>query len=152
MKRRTVLAASMVFAARAGAGDAPGMPLSLSLQEELRAALGMSEPLLVMVSLEGCVHCERVRRQHLVPLRAQTRLPIVQVDMRSDHATVDFRGQRRTHDQLVRSWGVEAAPTVLFFGREGREIAPRLRGASIPDFYGAYLDDRIQTARAQLGR
>lgn len=77
---------------------------------------------------------------------------MVQVDMRSDTTLVDFAGQRRTHDQLVRSWSVDAAPTVLFFGRGGREIAPRLRGASIPDFYGAYLDDRIQIARREIGR
>ena len=32
-----------------------------------------------------------------------------------------------------------------------KEIAPRLEGASIPDFYGAYLDDRLRTARRDLG-
>jgi hypothetical protein len=45
---------------------------------------------------------------------------------------------------------VDVAPTVLFFGRTGREVAPRLVGAS-RDFYGAYLEQRLETARRNLG-
>lgn len=151
MKRRLVLSASVMLASRALAAGAPRLPVAASLTEELAAALRAKAPLIVMVSLEGCVHCAMVREQHLVSLRGQGQ-PVVQVDMRSDRALVDFAGQRRTHDQVVRSWGVGAAPTLLFFGLEGREIAPRLRGASIPDFYGAYLEERIQVARRELGR
>lgn len=152
MKRRIILAASVVLATPAFAAGALRLPIAVLLTDELAAALRAKAPLLVMVSLDGCVHCALVRDQHLVPLRAQGRQPVVQVDMRSDRPLVDFAGQRRTHDQVVRSWGVDAAPTLLFFGHEGREIAPRLRGASIPDFYGAYLEDRIQIARRELGR
>jgi hypothetical protein len=39
---------------------------------------------------------------------------------------------------------------VLFFGPGAREVAPRLVGLS-PDFYGAYLDQRLDTARRRLG-
>ncbi|MDF2467243.1 MAG: hypothetical protein K0Q43_5478, partial [Ramlibacter sp.] len=37
------------------------------------------------------------------------------------------------------------------FGKGGREAAPRLEGASIPDFYAAYLDERLRTARRAMG-
>ena len=150
MKRRAILACALAGASWALAADPVRLPLAESLQGELAAALRAKTPLLVMVSLEGCIHCAMVREQHLVPLLAQGRQPVVQIDMRGPRPLVDFAGQRRTHDQVVRSWGVETAPTLLFLGREGREIAPRLRGASIPDFYGAYLEERIQVARRQL--
>jgi hypothetical protein len=39
---------------------------------------------------------------------------------------------------------------VLFFGRGGAEIAERMIGGYIPDFYGSYLDDRLRIARAVL--
>jgi hypothetical protein len=39
------------------------------------------------------------------------------------------------------------APTVLFFGSQGREVAARLKGAYLPDFYGAYLDEQLAIAR-----
>jgi hypothetical protein len=79
-------------------------------------------------------------------------LPVVQVDMRSKSPIKDFKGSVVTHDSLIRSWGVRVAPTVLFFGPGGVEVAERLRGASIPDYYGAYLDERIRTARAAVLR
>lgn len=152
MKRRLLLAGSLLLAAREGAGGAGRLPLSKSLPDELHAAMRLGVPLVVMVSLDGCVHCALVRDHHLVPLLAQGRQPVVQVDIRSDAFLVDFAGQGRSHDQVVRAWGVKAAPTLLFLGPAGREVAPRLQGASIPDFYGAYLDERLRTARRELNR
>lgn len=150
MKRRVVLASALAGATWALAASKVRLPLAESLQGELAVALRAKTPLLVMVSLEGCLHCDMVREQHLVPMGLNGGQSVVQIDMRSDKPLVDFVGRRRTHDLVVRSWGVDAAPTVLFFGHGGREIAPRLRGASIPDFYGAYLEERIQVARRQL--
>ena len=83
-------------------------------------------------------------------MREQQALPVVQVDMRSAAAVQDFKGAVRTHDRLVRAWNVTAAPTVLFFGRGGAEVAPRLVGGGAADFYGAYLDQRLEQARAAL--
>lgn len=55
-----------------------------------------------------------------------------------------------THDQLVRAWRVNVAPTALFFGPGGKEVAERLKGGYIEDFDGAYLEQRLQQARAEL--
>jgi hypothetical protein len=41
-------------------------------------------------------------------------------------------------------------PTLLFFGPGGREVAERMEGGYLPDFYGSYLDDRLAKARTQL--
>jgi len=38
------------------------------------------------------------------------------------------------------------APTLLFIGRDGKEVAERLRGVPLPDFYGAYLQQRVEAA------
>lgn len=150
MNRRIVLAASLMLTREIGAEVAARLPLAVSLQQELNSALRSIKPLLVMVSLEGCAYCMTVREQHLLPLFRQGTQPVVQVDMRSDTPLTDFAGRSRTHDEVVRSWSVVAAPTVLFFGRGGREIAPRLEGVSIPDFYGAYLEERTRVARLAL--
>ena len=152
MKRRLVLAASAAFTVRALGAGPKQLPLAASLPDELQLALRAKAPLVVMVSLDGCAYCAIVREQHLVPLRAGAGQPIVQVDLRSDRPLVDLGGQLRTHDHVARSWGIDATPTLLFLGDEGREVAPRLRGASIPDFYGAYLADRLEIARRRLGR
>lgn len=136
----------------AGAGPALGatLPVATSLPDALGLALKKGSPLLVMVSLEGCPFCAIARANYLAPLQGQSGLSIVQVDMRSRQMVQDFSGASQTQDQLIRSWGIKIAPTVLFFGRGGAEVAERLVGGYIPDFYGAYLDDRLRMARAAV--
>ena len=126
------------------------LPTASSLNEELAKALAKGSPLLVMVSLEGCPFCKIVRENYLGPMREREGLPVVQIDMRNTSAIKDFKGTTMTQDALIRAWGVRIAPTVLFFGRGGAEIAERMSGGYIPDFYGAYLDERLRTARALL--
>lgn len=125
------------------------LPLSASLPDELARALKARQPLLVMVSLHRCPWCEEVRNNYLAPMHAQEGLPVVQVDMLSPAGTHGLRGEPTTHDALVRAWDVKVAPTVLFLGRGGKEVADRLVGGS-PDFYAGYLDRRLEQARQAL--
>lgn len=77
-------------------------------------------------------------------------IAMVQVDMRSRLMVQGFKGPPQTQDSLSRQWGIQVAPTVLFFGRQGTEVAERLVGGYLPDFYGAYLDERVRVAKAAL--
>ena len=151
MRRRNLLAVALSWQIALTVRAAPDsrLPVALSLKDELAAALQLAQPLVVMVSLEGCPFCRVVREHHLLPLRQEGQ-PIVQVDMRSDARVLDFAGQSRSHDELVRAWKVVFAPTLLFLGKSAREVAPRLQGSSIPDFYGAYLEQRIHAARLDV--
>lgn len=136
-------------AGMAQAGEAGGLPAPASLRDLARDAAARGEPLVVLVSLDGCAFCERVRRDALLPLQARQGL-VVQLDMRHATAVQDFDGTAATHDAVIRRWAVRAAPTVLFFDARGQEVAERLVGASIPDFYNAYLDERLATARQAI--
>lgn len=151
MRRRNLLGAALSWQLALTVRAAPDhrLPAAISLKDELAAALGLAQPLVVMVSLDGCPFCRVVREHHLVPLLQQGQ-PVVQVDMRSNARVLDFAGKSRSHDELVRTWKANVAPTLLFFGKGAREVAPRLQGASIPDFYGSYLEQRIHAARLEL--
>jgi hypothetical protein len=122
------------------------LPSTESLAASLDAALRSKQPLVVMVSLHGCPFCKVVRENYLQPL-LPSGLYVVQVDMRDNRGLVDFDGTALTQDAWVRKQGVKLAPTVLFFGAQGREVAARLKGAYLPDFYGAYLDEQLAVAR-----
>ncbi|HYD77319.1 hypothetical protein [Ramlibacter sp.] len=148
LRRRELLGLPLLAAG--GLARTATLPAPRSLAEELDRALEARRPLLVMASLDGCPFCKTVRDHFLAPLRTDTGQPIVQLDMGSAQAVADFDGRSRTHSQLLREWGVGVAPSVLFFGRGGREVAERLVGASIPDFYGAYLDQRLATALKRI--
>ena len=153
LSRRDWLLGAAALCASAASGAQIGhasLPLAVSLQEELAQALKKGQPLVVMVSLDGCPFCKVARQNYLGPMHEQQGLPVVQVDMRSSRALKNFRGASASHDEMTRQWRIRIAPTVLFFGRDGVEVAERLVGGYIPDFYGAYLDDRLQQARASL--
>ncbi len=126
------------------------LPTTMSLGQDLAKALARHHPLLVMVSLDGCAFCKIVRESFLAPMREREGLAVVQIDMRNTASVADFQGKLWTQDDLIRSWGVKVAPTVLFFGKGGVELAERMVGAYIPDFYGSYLDDRLRVARAAM--
>jgi hypothetical protein len=122
------------------------LPSLTSLPEALHQALQSKQPLVVMVSLAGCPFCKVVRENYLLPLRANG-LPIVQINMRDAHTLVDFDGVTLTQDAWVRQRSIKIAPTVLFFGAQGREVAARLKGAYLPDFYNAYLEEQLMVAQ-----
>lgn len=126
------------------------LPTAVSLPAALGAALKAGEPLVVMVSLPGCPYCTMVREHHLVHLRARGG-HVVQVDMRDRQLLTDFDGQSLTQDAWIRQRQVKLAPTVLFYGPAGKEVAKRLDGAYLPDFYAAYFDEQYQSARQAVG-
>lgn len=151
VSRRQLLLATGAVATSGTALAAPAtLPFSESLQAELAAALKNGQPLLVMVSLDGCPFCKVARQNYLGPMYEQQGLPIVQIDRRSVRPVLDFKGRLHTHDALARGWGVKVTPTVLFFGRGGAEVAERLVGGYLPDFYGTYLEDRLVQSRAAV--
>lgn len=151
-RRQVLLSTAAMCASGLVTAQTATLPLAVTLQDELAQALQKGQPLVVMVSLANCPFCKVVRQNYLSPLHAQQGLPVVQVDMHSQRVLKNFTGTSLSHEEQRRVWGVHIAPTVLFFGPAGREVAPRLVGASIPDFYGAYLDQRLQQASTALRR
>ncbi len=149
--RRTLLLAGAA-AALPGPGDAATahrLPAAASLRQEIAVALQQRKALVVMVSLDGCPFCKIARDSHLLPLLRDGQ-PLVQLDMNSSRVLIDALGRATTHGAQVTAWKARVAPTVLFLGANGRELAPRLEGVGIPDFYGAYLDERVATANLRV--
>ena len=139
-------------------------PSSRLLNEAMIVGLGAP----TMLLFDGILH--RLQQLQVGPLRHG---PIHTRFRRPADAPADPRGVRRpdrgpanrpspgpgahrtgvarttTHAELVRAWKVTIAPTVLFLGAGGREVAERLEGGS-PDFYSGYLDQRLEQARRAI--
>jgi hypothetical protein len=130
--------------------QALALPSAQALGLELMKALAKNRPLVVMVSLAGCPYCKIARENYLLPMVRQDAISVVQVDMMSKRALLDFQGTSMTHEQMIDKWKVRIAPTLLFFGRAGEEKAERLVGGYLSDFYDAYLQERLQTAKKNL--
>lgn len=127
------------------------LPSPASLRGAALAAAAKGEPLVVMTSLTGCPFCDIVRQHHLLPMLREGQVHAVQLDTRDRTTSVQgFGGELSTPAALTDNWKARFAPTVLFFDANGRELAERLVGVAVPDFYGEYLEARLAQARARL--
>jgi thioredoxin-related protein len=127
------------------------LPTPRSLRGAAQAAAARGEPLVVMTSLAGCVYCDVVRNSHLMPMLRRGEVVAVQIDVRDRQSVLQgFAGETTTPADMATAWKARFTPTVLFFGPDGRELAERLQGVAVPDFYGAYLDARLAEARSRL--
>ena len=147
MKRRNALLLAALPAL--GFAKDSALPVPASLQASAALAVANGDPMVLLVSLSGCPFCEEVRRNYLLPMRAGG-LPAWQISMDDTRQTVlDFQAQPSNGAALAAKWKIRVTPTVLFFDGRGTEIAIRLIGISA-DFYGAYLDSALDTARQRL--
>lgn len=154
-RRRQLLVAALLSAAMGAARAAPAveaetaLPRPASLPQAAQTAAAQGDALVLLVSMARCPYCEQVRRSYLLPMAAQG-AAVFQIDIGSHRSLVDFDGTTRSHDAVTRARQARFAPTVLFLDPQGREIAERLIGAGLADFYGGLLEQRLQTARARL--
>lgn len=127
------------------------LPVPVSLPVAAQAAAAQKEPLVLLVTLTGCPYCEVVRRNYLLPARRDQGLHAWQLNI-TDRSTplVGFDGKTTTAAAQIAAWKAGFTPTVLFLGPAGQELAERLVGLASLDFYGAYLEDRLTTARKAL--
>jgi thioredoxin-related protein len=152
--------------------DQRALPQPDSLATLVRRADRERKPIVALFSQKGCPYCEAIRREQLVHLareQDQRGVIVAEFDI-ADRRT--FAASERgsppaaesarsaasaktawlaagSPEALARAFDVRLAPTVVFLGPRG-ELAERLIGYTSRDFYGAYLDDRIEAARAAI--
>jgi len=149
--RRALLAAAVLAPVLVPARAAPAhLPTPGSLATALEAALARRRALVVLVSLPGCPWCKLVRESYLAPLVADGQ-PVIELDLQDRAGIVGFDGTATSPAQVAQALRIRLAPTVLFLGRGGKELAPRLAGVASTDFYGAYLQERVDTANRAAG-
>jgi thioredoxin-related protein len=147
----TALAGAFALSATWAHAKDTALPVPTSLPQSALAAKSKGEPLVMLISLPGCPFCELVRRSYLLPARLNDGLQAWQLDV-TDKSTplIGFDGQPTTAALQAKAWKASFTPTVLFIGGQGQELAERLVGIAVPDFYGAYLEQRLATARKAL--
>jgi hypothetical protein len=129
------------------------LPTAQSLPGAARAARLRGEPLVVMTTLRGCPYCDLVRGHYLGPMQRDGELVAIQVDMTDARSTlIGFDGATTTPRAQTRAWKASMAPTVLFLGPRGEELAERLVGVAVEEMYGDFLQARLQEARTKLAK
>ena len=126
------------------------LPFPSDLSAAARLAANANQPLVLMVSLPGCPWCELLRRNYLLPMATEG-LPAYEfmINERSQKLQ-NFKSQSTTPAAFSTALKVTNTPTLLFFNREGQEIAPRIEGVASADFIGAVIDEHLATARERI--
>ncbi len=156
MLTRWILAclAALIAALACAAPAAAQMAQARDLAADARLAAERGIPLLVLFSETGCAWCERARQEFLLPMqrnpdyRAKVMMREVVVD--SGAAMVDFGGIKTTHAEFARRSRVSMMPTVMLFGPRGEALSEPLVGFGSTDYYGYFIDQRIDAALAAL--
>ncbi|WP_245800403.1 thioredoxin family protein [Thiomonas intermedia] len=145
---RLAVALFLAWVAGAAWAETPLPPVQ-NLQQSAVKAAAQDQPLIVMFSLPNCPFCEKLRRTQYQFL-AKEGYVVQQIEITSRASVTGFDGMPTTGVQLARQFGIQLAPTVLFFGPGGKEIGERITGAPTADFYGAFIDRALKESAQAL--
>ncbi|MFA5912071.1 MAG: thioredoxin fold domain-containing protein [Burkholderiales bacterium] len=130
------------------------MTAARDLAADARLAAERRIPLLVLFSEAGCPWCQRARQEFLLPMQRnpeyQAKVMMREVGVDSTAALVDFAGKTTTQANFARRSQIGMAPTVMLFGARGEVLGEPLVGFGSADYYGYFIDQRIDSALAQL--
>lgn len=150
--RMAILAWGIAHSAAAQA--APDVPLARDFSEDGRTAHATRRVIVVLFSTGGCPWCQRVREEYLSPMLANpadaARIIVREVDIDGRETLADFSGAGTTHAAFAGRYEVRFAPSVLVLGPRGEQLAAPLIGFGTADYYGFYLEERIEAGRARL--
>ena len=148
-----VLLSALVITGPAAA-DSVAMIQVTDLRDEARIVKDNKLVLVLEFSSEYCAFCRKLEDLFLVPMQRNaeydTKILIRSVSLDSFETLVDFEGRSLSTTEFASRYGVSLTPTLLFLNAEGRELSEKLVGIWSEDFYGGFIDNRIDEARERL--
>ena len=149
----TLLLAVSFFAGPAGA-DSAAMIAVADLREEARLAREGNLILVVEFSSEYCGFCRKLEELFLLPMQRNAeyndKLLIRYISLDAYETLVDFDGRSMTTGEFAERYDISLTPTLLFLNADGVEMSEKLVGIWSEDFYGGFIDNRIDEARKKL--
>ena len=156
LMRGTLFAAiltSLSIAAFAG-GDAVDMIAIEDLRDEARLARQDNLVLVIEFSSEYCGYCRQLEELFLLPMQRNAeyrkKVLIRYISLDAYETLVDFDGRSMSTGEFASRYGVSLTPTLIFLDGDGVEMSEKLVGIWSEDFYGGFIDDRIDEARQKL--
>lgn len=124
------------------------------LQQDAELSRQGKLPILIAFTATYCHYCEVIKEDFLKPMLRnddyRSKVLIREAVLDSYSKVRDFSGDRVALDTLALRYSAFMTPTVVILGPDGSEIVERIRGVTTVDYYGGFLDDAIDKARAKL--
>ncbi|MFZ9039706.1 MAG: thioredoxin family protein [Gammaproteobacteria bacterium] len=148
-----LLLAVSVFSGPAGA-DAVTMIAVADLREEARLARAGNLILVVEFSSEYCGFCRKLEELFLLPMQRNAeynaKVLIRSISLDAYETLIDFDGRSMSTGEFAERYDVSLTPTLVFLNADGVEMSEKLVGIWSEDFYGGFIDNRIDEALEKL--
>ena len=135
-------------------GDSVTMITVTDLREEARIARAENLILVLEFSSEYCGYCRKLEDLFLLPMQRNAeygkKVLIRSVSLDMYETLVDFEGRSMSTSEFASRYDISLTPTLLFLNWDGDEMSEKLVGIWSEDFYGGFIDNRIDEARAKL--
>ena len=152
-KHLKVLCLVLMSALALGAA-ADDLPLAVDLRADARVARAERLPIVLFFYSRSCPFCREVEALYLQPMQKENlksgRFLLRRVEIGEQQALIDFNGVKTDFRSFAQQQKVTLVPHLRFFGPQGERLAADLVGLGSRDFYGGYLEDAIEEARAKL--
>jgi len=146
-----ICALSFLGASVASASNAGGMIYTSNLTEDGKLAGEGNRVLMIEFSSEFCGYCRLLEDEFLKPMMLNSeygeKVVIRSISLSDNDSLIDFDGNRVSASEFAAKYGVIVTPTLIFLNEHGQEVSDKLVGIWSVDYYGAYIDQRIDSAR-----
>lgn len=154
MKKVVALLAVILACTMPAAWADEGVPPVHDLQQDAAAARSIHGVILLAMVAEGCIYCEHVLNDFLIPMSKnksyQDRVVMRQVLVSGLDDVRGFDGKMTTPTELADKFGAHFTPAVILLDSDGNRLGKPLVGYSGADYYGYYLDEAIDAAVAKV--
>lgn len=145
-KTLALLTSLLVLAACSDRGAAEELTAPGDLRD-----LDPDQPVILAFTSEHCPYCDYVKESHLIPMRKRGEaITIREVDVGSHRNLTNFAGEAIQRRDLGDEYNVRVTPTLVFLTPEGEVAAENLVGVTSRDYYGLYLDRRVESVREAM--
>ena len=136
------------------AGDSVGMIQAADLRTESLLAKQKGLILVIEFSADDCTYCRKLEDLFLLPMQRNAaygdKILLRAVSLSDFDSVIDFDGRSVTTAEFAARYDVTLTPTLIFLNADGQEMSEKLVGIWSEDYFGGFIDDRIDEARDKL--
>ena len=134
--------------------EAVGVKMAVDLQNSSQEAKQQKIPVMLFFAAEDCHYCERLEADYLHGManneEYQKRVIIRKVVVDDYDSLRDFSGEVVETSDFSDDFNIQVTPTLVFVDHNGTRVSKRIVGYNASGFFGAELDNVINTAIDRL--
>jgi thioredoxin-related protein len=132
-------------------GDSVAMIQVADLRTESLLAKQNGLVLVIEFSADDCAYCRKLEELFLLPMQRNAeydeKILLRAVSLSDFDSLIDFDGRSVTSTEFAAQYDVTLTPTMVFLNADGVEMSEKLVGIWSEDFFGGFIDNRIDEAR-----